>query len=226
MKNIAYFLFILLFVSCNSEQKHLQVLQTMADNPRFSGTEERPVLGLYYLKHFSDNKQCLKELLEYIKDSISVQAPFECYNIASIAKKKTTVKFEGGEGYFDSDYLGCSFYEKGLPFFVFFHTWSDFYIWMPYYSDFPNKCTYKYTLEKVNGEYLVSFNYKLFNTDEWQKFLNIVFYEREAVEYKPVEEYKNSPARYVLVNPVTHQRECIIEFSYIGKDRVFTLDII
>ena len=103
-----------------------------------------------------------------------------------------------------------------------FETWSEYLILSdPSYSNnFREKCNYAYNTERIDSVTTVSIDYESLNMDEFQKFLNVAFYERGR-------RTDNKANIFKLKNPVTHQIECVVKFheGYYYRD-VFTIDIL
>lgn len=239
MKKIIYFVFFLsVLLACNRERKPLEVLPMTANNPSIPDIGEPPVPGFFYVKNFSDNKECLKQLLAYIKDTIRRELPFDAYcsHLAEIHKKNRGIEFEGGEAYSDEqNVFRSSFNIKNTHLFNTFKTWSD--LWVSK-SDFPNQCDYKYSIVRWDKVAVVYFDYKEFNTDVWQKFLNVVFYDRSRMKQYDFKKYNlsippqvtawrnwSAPTRYSLLNQRTKEIECIIKYPLADNYNAFTIEI-
>lgn len=238
MRNIIYILLLGMLSACECKQQPFQVLPMTANNPSIPDIGEPPVPGFFYVKNFSDNKECLKKLLHYITDTIRKELPFRSWGsfLAEIHKKNKGIEFEGGEPYSDEqEIFYCSFNRRNTHFITTFRTW--FKLWISI-ADFPQKCDYPYHIIKKGKAAIVYFDYKEFNTDVWQKFLNVVFYDRYATKQADHKKYKlytppqglnwrnwSAPTRYSLLNQHTREIECVIEYPLEDDYTAFTIEI-
>lgn len=239
MRKPLYFVLLLVGLSaCGCKQQPFQVLPMTANNPSIPDRGEPPVPGFFYVKNFSDNKECLKKLLHYITDTIRKELPFRSWGsfLAEIHKKNKGIEFEGGEPYSDEqEIFYCSFNRRNTHFITTFRTWSKLWIST---ADFPQKCDYPYHIVRKGKSAVVYFDYKEFNTDVWQKFLNVVFYNREKIWWEDYKRYDlwrdnvvlawrnwSAPTRYSLLNQHTREIECVIEYPLEDDYTAFTMEI-
>lgn len=244
MRKIIYFiLFLGLLSSCNRERKPLEILPMTAEDGRMinDSTYERkdyPIPNFFYFKNFKDDKQCFKELLRYIEDSISVKiARGEMKNEAFFCKKNKGY-FVGDEGDTDEPNFFLYFTDSLALYYQWFSTLSDYTIGVSYIDEFPQRCDYKYHIVRNGKAAIVYFDYKEFNTDVWQKFINVVFYDRDSIRYKDRKKYKlwipgqarnwrnwSAPTRYCLLNQCTREIECVITYPLAENYDAFTMEI-
>lgn len=250
MKNsINILLITCLFYSCNNKDRPLQILPMTADIPYDSELKQVPILGDYYTLGFYDDKQHLKDLLRFIKDSIRTQLPFDpdpykgydtkdsIYS-AGIYIKNSGIYFDDRRAYINQKhYFSCSFYKKDTRYFTGFGTWSKFQISE---VSFKEECNYKYEMQKdSNNVTNVIIEYEKFNTDAWQQFLNIVYYDRLEQRYNDYKKYNlwtiekikkwdnwSSSIKYILKNPCTNEIDCIVEYPFNDENcYIFTIEI-
>ena len=236
-KIIYFFFFLVVLIACNRERKPLEILPMTANNPSIRDIGKPPVPGFFYVKNFSDDKECLKQLLTYIKDTIRRELPFKTYCSYSVQvhKKNKGIEFEGGEAYSEQNAFSFWFNKEDTHLFHLFQTWSD--LWMST-EDFPTKCDYKYYIIRKDKAAVVYFDYKEFNTDVWQKFMNVVFYDRSRMKQSDFKKYDlsippqvtawrnwSAPTRYSLLNQRTKEIECIIKYPLADNYNAFTMEI-
>lgn len=233
MRKIIYFVFFLtVMFACNHERKPLEILPIMAEDLRMINDsmyerKDYPIPKAFYVKNFKDDKRCLGELLSQILNN---EEYIDLYSTSRGAY------FEDGEGHVNQKH---SFYinhlEKQPGYFEYFRTWSK--LWLNP-EDFPQRCDYKYNIVRNDKVAVVYFDYKEFNTDVWQKFINVVFYDRDSIGTEDQEKYNlwipgqardwrnwSAPTRYSLLNQRTKEIECIIKYPLADNYDAFTMEI-
>ncbi|MCD8032313.1 MAG: hypothetical protein LUF85_16190 [Bacteroides sp.] len=243
MKKLIYFLLPALLASCQWEQKPLQVLPFTARRivQQEDSTWKRkdiPVPGIFYIRNFRDDKEGLKELLNCIKDSLAEPQLLERSKVAYLYKKNKGLSFEGDEPLIDQKHsFYARFHPEDYKHFEYFRTWSK--VWLNN-TDFQEKGDRNFQVHTQGDTAKVTFPYKEFNTDVWQKFLNTVFYEREHIKYKDYDQHNlwinrekryqftdwSAPTTYILIHPKSGEKECIIHYPFNRNYSVFSMDIL
>ncbi|MCD8032314.1 MAG: hypothetical protein LUF85_16195 [Bacteroides sp.] len=240
---IYYLLLPALLASCQWEQKPLQVLPFTArrivlqEDSTWKGIDI-PVPGIFYIRNFRNDKESLKELLGYIKDSVPSWKLFDCYHTAYFYKRNRGLSFEGDEADVDQKYsFYANYLNEDTRYFKYFKTWSK--VWLNN-TDFQEKGDRNFQVHTQGDTAKVTFPYKEFNTDVWQKFLNTVFYEREHIKYKDYDQHNlwinrekryqftdwSAPTTYILIHPKSGEKECIIHYPFNRNYSVFSMDIL
>lgn len=243
MRNIIYVLLLGMLSACCKERKPLEIRPLVAKDVMLIDlhleTTYYPVPRAYYFKNFRDDKQCLKEFMQYIEDTLSVKvARREIATEASFLKNNRGTYVEEGEGCVDQHSYDVWYVDSIGTYFKWFDTPSKYNLGRLYIDDFPQRCDYPYHIVSKDKSAIVYFDYKEFNTDVWQKFLNVVFYDRYSKEREDRKKYHlwdkkkarawrnwSAPTRYSLLNQYTQEIECVIEYPLEDNDSAFTMEI-
>lgn len=245
MRNIIYVLLLGVLSACNGERKPLEIEPLVAKDVMLIDarleTTYYPVSGGYYFKHFRDDKQCLKEFMEFVRDTIvTKEAKKDTPRTASFFKNNRGTYVEKKEGYVDIDRprYDVWYIDNFITCFEWFDTPSKYKIGSLNIDEFPQRCDYPYHIVRKDKVAVVYFDYEEFNTDVWQKFLNVVFYDRKKIwreDYKLYDLWRDNivlawrnwsaPTRYCLLNQHTREIECVIEYPLADKYSAFTMEI-
>lgn len=244
MRKLLYFVLLLVGLSaCESKYKPFEILPMTAHDVRMDSnghwkSKDYPLPNFFYFKNFRDDKQCLKKLMQYIKDTIATKiAHGEITNEAFFCKKNKGY-FDRREGNTDQKHFFLYFTDSLATHYQWFATLSDYKISWVDTDEFPKRCDYPYHIIRKNKVAVIYFDYKEFNTDVWQKFLNVVFYDRYSIKQADHKKYKlytppqglnwrnwSAPTRYSLLNQHTREIECVIEYPLEDDYTAFTMEI-
>lgn len=243
MRNIIYVLLLGMLSACSGERKPLEISPMTAHDVRMGSdghweSRDYPLPNFFYLRNFKDDKQCLKELMQYIEDTISMKIVRQEIANEAFFCKKNRGYFEGSDANTNQKHFFLYFTDSFATHYEWFATLSECKISRVNIDEFPQRCDYPYHIVRKDKVAVVYFDYEEFNTDVWQKFLNVVFYDRYSKAREDRDKYHlwdkakarawrnwSAPTRYCLLNQHTREIECVIEYPLADKYSAFTMEI-
>jgi len=208
------------FVSCDTERKPLEVYQLTGKDYRentVTGVWEYidiPMKEIYCLKNYRDDKQGWKDILSVIFDTTTV-LHIGPDNFISVWKDKAKGSFEEGSGHVDGDNIFWLVYAD-----IAANGYLDLFVASKehkVYDSFYKECKYDYELTIEGESTIISLDYEKFNSEEFQKFLNVVSYNKRIK--------KSTSKKYLMRNSRIGEIECIVEYPFADK-RSFSIEII
>ncbi len=228
---------ILTTISCCREDKPLSIEPMEAIFCEFPDSLDpakhifvsRKVDDYFYLRNFNNSKEELKQILSFLSDTTNHFPPKE---YTTLCLRENAVYEEDGGIYYRGDAFIIGFNQDRINELLFekFDTPSDYLLDPVEIYYMPEKYDYQYILNEAKDTATITINYSDFDTDALQRFINIVLYyrnERLVVNFKYVAggNSKNTPTKYILLNPKDNEPEAIITYPY-GNERAFTIEII
>ncbi|MDR0891232.1 MAG: hypothetical protein LBN24_01275 [Mediterranea sp.] len=211
----------------------IEILSILADDPGDGLNKKVPVPGCYYIKNFVDDKEHLKDVLQYMKDTVPARKLDDDAEFF-LLRHSDDAGFGESPDYGPKKGVGSfyCFFSKDMRYFKRFGTWSK--EWVDLIANSKGPFNYYCQLSVEDGKCIVMLDYSVFNTDVFQRFLNVVFYERNQTwihydmqRWNKIDSRKWIAYRtFILRSKQTGVEECVVDYSNNDDYFAFTIDIL